>query len=230
MAQARFDDVWVVIPVYNEAPVLAAVLDDVTGTFGHVCVVDDCSTDGSDAIARGLSGRGVRVLRHPINLGQGAALQTGLEYVLADPLMGRVVTFDADGQHHVPDAAAMAERVGTGELDVVLGSRFLGGAKGAMGGAKRLVLKAAVAYTNLSVGMKLTDTHNGLRAMNRQAAQALHLTQNGMAHATEILEQIKRAGLRYGEHKVEISYSPYAKAKGQSLLNSVNILVDLMLR
>ncbi|MDR1798521.1 MAG: glycosyltransferase family 2 protein [Bifidobacteriaceae bacterium] len=245
MPATGFDDVWVVIPVYNEAAVFASVLADVTGTFGHVCVVDDCSTDGSAAIAQEFAGRGVRLVRHPFNLGQGAALQTGLEYVLGDPLMRRVITFDADGQHHVADAVAMVERLDASGatpagpagqassrpgLDVVLGSRFLGGGKGEMGGAKRLVLKAAIAYTNLVVGMKLTDTHNGLRAMNRRAVAALHITQNGMAHATEILEQVKRANLAYVEHKVKISYSPYAKAKGQSLLNAINILVDLVLR
>jgi len=235
MAAAEFDDTWVVMPVYNEAPVLEVTLEELTSTFGHVCVVDDASTDASSAIAQAFTPRGVRLLNHPFNLGQGAALQTGIAYVLQDPLMQRLVTFDADGQHRVKDAAAMARRVTPDRateqpnLDVALASRFLDG-KAQMGGLKRLVLRLAVAYTNLSVGTKLTDTHNGLRAMNRWAAASLHINQNGMAHATEILEQVVAMKAIYAEHPAVITYSPYAKAKGQSLLNSVNILVDLLLR
>ena len=234
MPESEFDDTWVVIPVFNEAPVLETTLRELTSLFPHVCVVDDASSDNSSTIAQTFTGQGVRLLNHPFNLGQGAALQTGIAYVLQDPLMKRLVTFDADGQHRVQDAAAIARRVdpvhNTGPgLDVVLASRFIDGA-GQMGGLKRLVLRLAVAYTNLSVRTKLTDTHNGLRAMNHWAASRLRISQNGMAHATEILEQVVAMKARYAEHPVIINYSPYAKAKGQSLLNSVNILVDLLLR
>jgi glycosyltransferase involved in cell wall biosynthesis len=236
MARDEFDDLWVIVPVYNEARVLGSVLESVTAAFGHVCVVDDASTDGSGAIAAAFADRGVRLVTHPVNLGQGAALQTGFDYTLTDPLMRRVVTFDADGQHLVDDAARLARRLAAG-FDVVLGSRFLRPADGgegwsppAMGWAKRLVLRLAVAYTNFSVRLKLTDTHNGLRAMSRRAVEAMNLTQEGMAHATEILERISRAGLEHTEEAVRIHYSEYSRSKGQSLLNSINILVDLLVR
>ncbi|MDR1635371.1 MAG: glycosyltransferase family 2 protein [Bifidobacteriaceae bacterium] len=224
----EFDDLWVVVPVYNEAPVLERTLAELTACFPHVCVVDDASTDHSGLIAQALFDQGVRLVSQPINLGQGAALQTGFEYVLGDPEMARVVTFDADGQHSVSDAVRLARDLGGG-FDVVLGSRMLGRAP-QMGRLKRLVLRVAVAYTNLTVGLKLTDTHNGLRAMNRSAVAAMRLTQPGMAHATEILERIKAAKLRHTEVGVEIHYSDYSRSKGQSLLNSVNILVDLLVR
>ncbi|MCL2803593.1 MAG: glycosyltransferase family 2 protein [Micrococcales bacterium] len=234
MTATEFDDTWVVMPVYNEAPVLAATLEDLCAAFDHVCVVDDASDDDSAQIAAGFASRGVRLLRHPFNLGQGAALQTGITYVLGDDLTQRVVTFDADGQHRVADAVAMTRVLqappdGAGGLDAVLGSRFVDG-KGQMGGLKRLVLRLAVAYTNLSVGLKLTDTHNGLRVLNRATAAKLAIRQNGMAHATEVLEQLAAMKASYREYPTEISYSPYAKSKGQSLLNSVNILVELLLR
>ncbi|MDR2381336.1 MAG: glycosyltransferase family 2 protein [Bifidobacteriaceae bacterium] len=225
----EFEDLWVIVPVFNEAPVLAAVIAELTAVFPYICVVDDCSTDGSAQIAAGFANCGVRLVAHPVNLGQGAALQTGFDYTLGDPLMQRVVTFDADGQHSVDDAVRLARRLGAG-CDVVLGSRFRGAPPVSMSWAKRLVLRLAVAYTNFSVRLKLTDTHNGLRAMNRRAVEAMNLTQEGMAHATEILERIRRAGLRYTEEPVEIRYSEYSKAKGQSLLNSINILVDLLVK
>ncbi|MDR2348392.1 MAG: glycosyltransferase family 2 protein [Bifidobacteriaceae bacterium] len=228
MDGAEFDDLWVVVPVYNEARVLERTLADLTARFPHVCVVDDASTDRSAAIAAAFFDRGVRLVAHPVNLGQGAGLQTGFEYALRDPLMARLVTFDADGQHLVSDAVDLARRLGDG-FDVVLGSRFLGRAP-RMGRLKRLVLRAAVAYTNFSTGLRLTDTHNGLRALDRRAVEAMGLSQPGMAHATEILERIKAAGLSHTEAGVEIRYSDYSRAKGQSLLNSVNILVDLLMR
>ncbi|MDR2348744.1 MAG: glycosyltransferase family 2 protein [Bifidobacteriaceae bacterium] len=245
MAASEFDDLWVIVPAFDEARVLGRVLEELVEVFPHVCVVDDCSRDASAAIARGFAGRGVRLVAHPVNLGQGAALQTGFEYVLADPLMARVVTFDADGQHSVDDAVRLARHLGDG-FDVVLGSRFLppappaatpqapgevpAAAAESMGRVKRLVLRLAVAYTRCSTRLRLTDTHNGLRAMSRSAVAAMKLTQEGMAHATEILERIRRQRLRYTEEPVEIRYSEYSKSKGQSLLNSVNILVDLLVR
>ncbi|MDR2114569.1 MAG: glycosyltransferase family 2 protein [Bifidobacteriaceae bacterium] len=228
MCPAAFDDLWVVIPAYNEASVIGQVLAEVTKVFPHVCVVDDSSTDSTGSEVQRYADQGVRLVTHPVNLGQGAALQTGFEYVLMDPLMTRVVTFDADGQHLVSDAVRLAQRLNDG-FDVVLGSRFLGTAP-QMGKLKRLVLRLAVAYTNLSVHLKLTDTHNGLRALSRTAVEQMQLTQEGMAHATEILDRIKRHSLRYTEEPVEIHYSAYSRSKGQSVLNAVNILVDLLVK
>ncbi|MDR2372695.1 MAG: glycosyltransferase family 2 protein [Bifidobacteriaceae bacterium] len=224
----EFDDLWVVVPAYNEARVLDHVLTALTAQFPHVCVVDDASQDATAAIAAGFFDQGARLVRHPINLGQGAALQTGFDYALSDPLMARLVTFDADGQHLVSDAVRLARRLGDG-FDVVLGSRFLGSAP-QMGRLKRLVLKLAVAHTNFSTGVKLTDTHNGLRALSRKGVAAMNLSQSGMAHATEIVERVRTAGLSHTEEAVEIRYSDYSRSKGQSLLNSVNILVDLLVR
>jgi glycosyltransferase involved in cell wall biosynthesis len=228
MDGGEFDDLWVVVPAYNEARVLAQTLTDLTAAFPHVCVVDDASTDHSGPIAETFFDQGVRLVTQPINLGQGAALQTGFEYALADPLMARVVTFDADGQHLVSDAVRLARRLGDG-FDVVLGSRFLGRAPN-MGRLKRIMLRLAVAYTNFSTRVRLTDTHNGLRALNRQAVAAMDLSQPGMAHATEIVERLRTAQLRHTEEPVEIRYSDYSRSKGQSLLNAVNILVELLVK
>jgi glycosyltransferase involved in cell wall biosynthesis len=228
----RLDDVWVVVPVYNEATVLEAVLKALVEVFPHVAVIDDASSDGSAAIAERF--RQVRVVRHPVNLGQGAALQTGIAYVLGDRLAQRIVTFDGDGQHRVEDGLALVAALGEAAPDgraaqVVLGTRFgPGGAR--PGPLRRAVLKAAVAYTRRSVGLQVTDTHNGLRAFTREAAQGLDLRQGGMAHATEILEQVKAGGFAYIERPVRIEYTPYSRHKGQSSLNAVNILVDLFMR
>ena len=170
---------------------------------------------------------GAVVVTHPINLGQGAALQTGIEYALRQPETRYLVTFDSDGQHGAEDAAAMVDLLRADAADVVFGSRFLDG-RTEPGLLKKLVLKVAITFSNATTGVRLTDTHNGLRAFNRAAAAALSIKQNRMAHASEIIEQVGKTGFRYVEHPVHILYTDYSRKKGQSLLNSVNILTELL--
>jgi len=188
--------------------------------------VDDGSSDRSAAAAREA---GAVVVQHPVNMGQGAALQTGIEYAVRDPEMRYVVTFDADGQHQVSDAVEMVDKLRAGDADVVFGSRFLD-ARTKPSAAKRALLRAAVVYTNMTTKMKLTDAHNGLRAMNRSVAERLDIRQNRMAHASEIVEQIGSAGFRYAEHPVHIIYTDYSRSKGQSMLNSVNIVTEMFFK
>ncbi|RGE23187.1 glycosyltransferase family 2 protein [Leucobacter sp. wl10] len=218
-------DTWVVIPLYNEASVIADVVRGLVPAFPNVVCVDDGSRDGSGGIA---SAAGARLVTHPINLGQGAALQTGFEYALERGAR-YVVTFDADGQHRAEDAAAMLERARDEDLAIVFGSRFLDD-RTDPGVLKRIVLKTAVAVTNVTTRTRLTDAHNGLRVIREDALRRVKLRQDRMAHGTEIVVQLGRAGLPYAEHPVEVIYSDYSRAKGQSLLNSVNILVDLIIR
>lgn len=217
---------WVVIPMYNEGPVIRDVVAEVRRTFSHVVCVDDGSADESAAAA---AAAGAVVVRHPINMGQGAALQTGFDYALSDPLMTEVVTFDADGQHQVADAVGMVELLHADDLDVVIGSRFLDD-RTEVARLRRAILKTAAVYTRWTSGMALTDAHNGLRALDRRLLERLRLKQNRMAHASELIDQIGRAGVRWAEYPTHIIYSEYSKAKGQSLLNSVNILFELIFR
>ena len=114
-------DVWVVIPVFNEAQVLESVLESVLPVFPNVVCVDDGSRDGSvEAVLRTRA----HLVRHPVNLGQGAALQTGLAYARAQPGAQYFITFDADGQHRLEDATAMLELARSPDVDLVLGTRF----------------------------------------------------------------------------------------------------------
>ena len=225
-AGPRYDDSWLVVPLYNEATVIGQVIDDARGTFANIVCVDDGSSDGSATIARK---HGARVIEHPFNLGQGAALQTGMEFVRRQTNARYIVTFDADGQHSVADAAAMVDRARAEDLAIIFGSRFLADAT-QVGWSKKLVLKTAAAVTKPRTGLDLTDAHNGLRLLRRDALQQVVLRQDGMAHASEIVSQLACTGLPWAEMPVHIAYTDYSKAKGQSLLNSVNILVDLVMR
>jgi len=217
---------WLVIPLFNEATVVGDVIRHATETFPHVVCVDDGSTDDSADAARRA---GAHVVHHPINLGQGASLQTGLRYALSDTDAEYFVTFDSDGQHRVEDALDMVRRLATEPVDIVVGSRFLDG-RTKPGAIKRLVLKAAVVFQNVTSGVRLTDAHNGLRALSRDAASSIRVTQNRMAHASEIVNEIGRLKLRYAEQPVHIIYTDYSRSKGQSVWNSVNIISDLIFK
>jgi polyprenyl-phospho-N-acetylgalactosaminyl synthase len=225
-AKLPTDDVWLVIPLYNEETVIGDVVREARVSFPNVVVVDDGSTDrGADAA----QAAGAVVVRHPVNLGQGAALQTGFEYARSIPSTRWVVTFDADGQHQVADVLAMLDKAREEDLQVVFGSRFLDDrTKPTL--MRRTVLRLAVGYTNLTTGTKLTGAHNGLRVMSRDVVERLDITQNRMAHASELVAQIGEMKVPYGESPVHILYTDYSKSKGQSLWNSVNILVELMFR
>jgi polyprenyl-phospho-N-acetylgalactosaminyl synthase len=220
--QAR---VYVVIPAYNEGPVISRVVTEVKRAGHAVVVVDDGS---SDATADQACAGGAAVIRHPFNLGQGAALQTAIDYALAQAAEF-IVTFDADGQHRVSDISRLVEALIQERADFALGSRFLGQAPN-LPALRRLVLRAATAFTRLTTGLQVTDTHNGLRAMTRRGAAAIRLRQNRMAHASEWLSQIAASGLRYVERPVTIDYTAYSLAKGQTIADAVLILLDLFAR
>ena len=224
MAASR--DTWVVVPVFNEEAVIATVVKDLLEAFPNVVCVDDGSTDGS---AAAVAGTPAHLVRHPVNLGQGAALQTGMSYALARPGSQWFVTFDADGQHRVDDAVALVSELRTGSCDAALGSRFLADTR-PVPWHKRMVLRSAAAASPSARRLRLTDTHNGLRAFNREVAQSLRITMNGMAHASEIVGFLSTGRWRVTELPVEVLYTEYSRAKGQSLLNGVNILFDLSLK
>lgn len=220
------DTTWFVVPLFNEATVVGDVIRDLRERYPLVVCVDDGSRDGSASVA---AEAGAVVVRHPYNMGQGAALKTGIDYALRDPAMEQVVTFDADGQHQVEDAAEMIGLLRSERVDAVLGSRFLD-RRTRPGFIKGLVLRAAIRYSNWTTGVRLSDAHNGLRVLGRHACEVIRIEQNTMAHASEIVEEIGRHDLEVREHPVHILYTDYSRAKGQSVLNSVNIVIDMLFR
>ena len=222
----RVDDVAFVIPVYNEASVIGDVVAAVLEVTPHVVCVNDGSRDTSGAE---IMKAGAYLVNHPINMGQGAALQTGIEFARALPGIKRITTFDADGQHRVDDAIRMLHRLEDDEVDIVLGSRFLGASAGASR-SRKVLLRAAVKFSNATTGVRLTDAHNGLRAFNRHVADTLEITAPDMTHASEIVELIRRNGYRYCEMPVTVDYTEYSMAKGQPAINAINIAIDTLLR
>jgi glycosyltransferase involved in cell wall biosynthesis len=221
------ESTFVIVPTLNEERVLRSTLEALLEYDYSIVVVDDGSRDSTWDIANSLP---VYALRHPVNLGQGAALQTGMVFSLQQGAK-ILVHFDADGQHRPEDIQSLAEPIERGEADVVLGSRFLRQEDAqAVPPSRRIILRGAVLINGLFTGLWLSDAHNGLRAFSAAAARQIKLRENGYAHATEINAEIRRLKLRCVERPTHISYSSYAISKGQSPWNSLNILIDVLLR
>lgn len=219
------DDVALIIPVYNEAKVIKGILEKVLTKYKYVVCVNDGSKDGS---VKEILSTKAYLVDHPINMGQGAALQTGIEFARTLPV-SYFCTFDADGQHRLEDVKTMIDAIKSGKQDIILGSRFLGSTIN-MPKSKYHILKLAVWFTNLTSGLALTDTHNGLRLFNRRVAEEIQITMPDMAHASEILEIIADKKYAYTEVPVTIEYTEYSKSKGQTLVNAINIVFDTLLR
>lgn len=218
-----FDDTWLIVPCYNEGTVIFDVLTHARETFPNIVAVNDGSRDDSAAQIRAA---GAHLVNHPVNLGQGAAIQTGVEYARSQPGARYFVTFDADGQHQVKDVVRMVERLRAEPVDIIVGTRFAGQDNSQVPWIKRAVLKTVVLLSPRTKKLGLSDAHNGLRVFNRKVADEMNIRMNGMSHASEIVTMIDNNGWRVDEEPVDILYTEYSMSKGQSLINGVNILAD----
>jgi glycosyltransferase involved in cell wall biosynthesis len=215
------DTTFIVIPAFREERVIGSIVSEVRAAWPHVIVIDDGSADRTGDAARAA---GATVLTHVLNRGQGAALQTGISFAL-DRGAEYIVTFDSDGQHRAEDIPRLLEPLRNGSADVVLGSRFLGTAE-EMPLRRRILLKSAILFTRAATGARFTDTHNGLRAFTRNAAARINILMDRMAHASELLDQIVAARLRFVEVPVHVRYSEYSRAKGQRTSGAIRVLID----
>jgi polyprenyl-phospho-N-acetylgalactosaminyl synthase len=213
----------VVIAAFLEGKVIRQVVADVVRAGWSVVLVDDGSRD--DTVAEARAG-GAVVLRHAINLGQGAALQTGIDFAVRRGAR-YIVTFDADGQHNYDDIPALLAALA--DADIALGSRFLGKVEGASK-QRMAMLRMAVVMSNKLSGLKLTDAHCGLRAFRASIAPRLRITQDRMAHASELLRKINTSGVRVVEVPVTVRYTEHSMRKGQSGFQAVRILFDYFFR
>lgn len=216
--------VFTVVPAYNEAQTISRVVAALKDKVAQVIVIDDGSEDQTAELAKQA---GAKVARHLINRGQGAALQTGIDLALKQGAE-IIVTFDADDQFVAEEISQVIAPILRGEARAVLGSRFLK-KDNLTPWDKKIVLKIATFITRLYTGLNITDTHNGFRAFSKIAAEAIKIRQDGMAHGSEILEQIKKHKLKFIEAPVTVKYSDYSLRKGQKLSNSFKIIFDLLL-
>ena len=215
----------VLIPAYNEEKTIHKVISEVKANGFDVLVVDDGSGDNTAKLAHDA---GAYVLVHKINRGQGATLKTGIEYAKRSDYEV-VAFFDADGQMRADEISKIIAPVISSDCEVALGSRFLGRAIN-IPLSKKITLKLACLFTRITTGLKLTDTHNGFQAWSVSALKKINLTQDGFAHASELLQEIADKKIKYKEMPVTIVYTIYSKMKGQSVFNAFNIIWDLIIK
>ena len=218
----------IVIAAYNEEKVIKDVLINLKKKRPNdaIIVVDDGSEDKTFDKIKEI--KGIYLLKHIINMGQGAALQTGIE--MAKKLnVTYVVTFDADGQHDPDDIERFIKVMKEEDLDITLGSRFLE-IKNKIPPLKKVILKLSTIFTRVVNGINVTDTHNGFRVINIKKVPQFKITQNRMEHASEIYDIIKKYNLKYKELPCHIYYTDYSISKGQSITNSINIVIEYILQ
>ncbi len=220
----KIKDVFVIIPVFNEERMIGSVVDSLKKKFANIVCVDDGSSDKSLAI---IKSKNVYTLKHLINLGQGASLQTGIDFGI---LKGAryFLTFDSDGQHNLKDSLQMIKLIKKTNFDVILGSRFLNNQhQKEIPFLRKLILKIAIKLSNFFSNVNLTDTHNGLRVFNLKFAKKLEIKLNRMSHPSDFLKNISKNKFKFKEYSSKIIYSDYSISKGQKNINSFNILFDM---
>jgi glycosyltransferase involved in cell wall biosynthesis len=195
----------VVIPAYNEAGRIEAVVRGVKSAAENfeVVVVDDGSSDGTGGVARDC---GARVLRHSTNLGYGASLQTGYKFAFRAGAR-LVVQLDGDGQHDPADIPALAEAVDRGDLDLIVGSRFIADSGYRMGALQDLGRRLFCSLAG-RLGLDVTDPTSGFQAFG-PAVLELYVQDFFPSDYpdVDVLLAVHRSGLRIGEHPVKMARS-----------------------
>ncbi|HRK33401.1 MAG TPA: glycosyltransferase family 2 protein [Candidatus Hydrogenedentes bacterium] len=202
--------VLVIIPAYNEQETIGAVLDALHthAPDYDVLVVDDGSRDATAAIVRA---RGVEVIRLPINLGIGGAMQTGYKYAWRNGY-DVAVQCDADGQHPVDRIPALVERLLTGDADLVIGSRYVAQSDYTPSFYRRIGKSILSRIVDFFIGGGITDTTSGFRAINRKALDILARHYPEDYPEAEVLVILHRAGLK----AIEIPVQMHARQGGAS--------------
>ena len=220
----KFKDIYVIVPAFNEQNVIKDIINNLLKNFSNVIVINDGSNDKTLEIINDLD---IKILSHEINLGVGAAVQTGFDYVSNIPDAKAVITFDADGQHLVDDAIAMAKEILICDEGIIFGTRFPKHSKN-IPKVKRIVLKLIAKITDLVTGVTLSDAHNGLKAYKVSTIKELELQFSSYSYESELITQVAKKKIDYKEMSTDIKYTSYSIKKGQKLLNGLLIIEDLL--
>lgn len=210
-----------VIPAWNEEQNIGEVLEKLGAFVDEIVVVDDCSRDQTGLVAKKY---GATVLRHPINRGQGAALQTGNSYALKNGA-DIIVHFDADNQFSAEEIPAVITPLIAEEADIVFGSRFLGKKANLPFFKKNVIMPLAKIINRFVFKIKLSDPQNGFRAMTRASAEKITITNRGFAHNNEIQIKAFALHLRIKEVPITVTYHRF----GQKFSGGIRILKDLLI-
>lgn len=218
-------EIFVIVPCYNEAKVIFATVRSLLNMGYNVVIVDDASKDDCRSSLKNLP---VYYLRHQVNLGQGAAIQTGIDFALKKGAE-YLVTFDADGQHEVADIESMLNFLQQEKLDFIFGSRFLNGSATNVSTSRKVLLKFSRIVNFFISGVLLSDANNGLRVFTANAATKIRIRENRRTHSSDFIYQVAKNNLRYAEFPVSIHYSDYSRTKGIQNTEGFSIFVNMLL-
>ena len=189
------------IPAFNEEKNIAAIVIKLKRKYDHVLVCDDGSSDMTHDIASSL---GAIVVKHPTNLGYGAAIKTIFNE--AKKIDGDIlITFDADGQHKISEIDSVLKPISENKADIVIGSRFLGNTKD-IPKYRKIGIKMITGLTNTLTGSEITDAQSGFRAYSKKVLNEISPTESGMGISTEILIKSSKKQMRISEVPITISY------------------------
>lgn len=224
-------DIIFLIRAYNEAPRIIPVIRSILDAwFTHILVVDDGSKDETLEVLSQFPT--LHIVHHPFNRGGGAALETGFEYIRrnGDEIgIKYVVTFDADGQHHIEDMPVfIAEFERDPSLDLVLGSRFVVKTDSNVPFFRRLTLFWGQIFTYLMSGIWMTDAHNGYRMIRLETVKKIRLTMDGMEYGSEFVDEMRMQKCRFTEVPVNVTYTEDTLAKGQHLGGAWRIVTKMI--
>ena len=210
----------IIIPVYNEKQTLKALVEKVQSLDlsslnleKELVMVDDCSQDGTLAVAQGLADEGkIRLIRHQKNQGKGAALQTGFQNARGDILLIQ----DADLEYNPEEYPKLLKPILDGKADVVYGSRF-------MGGEPHRVLyfwhylgnKFLTLLSNITTNLNLTDMETCYKVFRSEVLKAISLKEKRFGFEPEVTAKVARLGCRI--YEVGISYTGRTYTEGKKI-------------
>ncbi|MHB1254146.1 MAG: glycosyltransferase family 2 protein [Candidatus Humimicrobiaceae bacterium] len=218
--------IYIIIPAFNEAMSIEKVIKDLFSYgYENIVVVDDGSTDKTAEIVKKFN---IFLIRHPVNMGPGAAIKTGIDFALLKDA-DIIVTFDADGQHLAKDIYNLVRPIISNKVEITLGNRFLNNTS-KVPIFKRIILKAGALLMFLMYGILSSDSHNGLKAISKSAALKIDIKSNGWEYCSEIIEEIMLKKVKYQEVPVTVKYTDYSIKKGQKIYNSFYIFSKMFVK
>ncbi len=214
---------FIILPAKNEAPRIGPVLQELkTLGFENIVVVDDGSSDRTKEIASSLQ---CTVLQHRINLGAGAATQTGVAYALSQNA-STIVTMDADGQHSPKDIYKLVDALNAHQVDLVIGSRFKM-ASNEIPLTRLFYNRIGNIVSFLITGIWVSDSQSGMKAFTASFAEKVAIQFDGYEFCIELIRHARHHKASIREIPIEVTYTKETLRKGQSFISGLKMLAKL---
>lgn len=210
-----------ILPAFNEEVSIGSMVLRTKLYADRVIVIDDGSRDHTAEVAQ-LAG--AEVIRHPSNMGKGAALKTGFKALNGESI---IVTIDADSQHDPSEIPKIVEPILKGEADLVNGSRYINGNKKDTPFYRRIGQLVLDHACRLDCGLDITDSQSGFRAFAADTKEVFRFKQNGLAIESEMLADAANARLRIKEVEIGVRYDVDGSSMNP-VRHGIKVLVNIL--